>query len=37
MATAEGGRGLALMESLMDDVDVQTADDMTTVRLRRRY
>jgi PAS domain S-box-containing protein len=33
---SEQGRGLELIEALMDDVRVQTADDGTTVSLRRR-
>ncbi len=33
---SEQGRGLELIGALMDDVRVETADDGTTVRLRRR-
>jgi anti-sigma regulatory factor (Ser/Thr protein kinase) len=33
---SDQGRGLELIEALMDDVRVQTADDGTAVRLRRR-
>jgi len=33
---AEGGRGLPLIESLMDSVEVLTASSGTTVRIRKR-